>query len=76
MNDKPPIDCRKIGGDRPIIISQETARWAYERIMKNPPDTSRMYADDASFVWAHMAELKAGAEAPAFWEPDTTEKQP
>jgi hypothetical protein len=60
-----PIDCRKIGGDLPVIISQRTADHALDAMLAadSAGKYRMMMADDRSFVMAGICELRAATEA-------------
>ena len=60
-----PKDCRKIKGDRAVIISRTTAVDALE-LMRNEAgitdNWNNLYADDRSFKLASLRELEEAAK--------------
>jgi hypothetical protein len=58
--DGPLIDCRKILGDKAVIISASTASESYRALMR---EKMGGMADDISFAIAYREELKAAHDA-------------
>lgn len=58
-----PRDCRKIANDVSVIISRDTAMEALRLMEKAATEGvyANMYADDASFIRANLAELREAA---------------
>jgi hypothetical protein len=60
-----PVDCRKIGGDVAVIISQDTAIHALDAMREkyNAGGYANLFADDRSFVVHGIYELEAASKA-------------